>query len=134
MADFFARRPARAALSVVAGDLNATPGSPTVATLLDAGFVDGWLEAGRAECDPATHAGCTGGGSDDEPFVGMDTPEGPGFDERIDYLLVRPEDGCKLEVDTDGFAATPRAEPLNGLWWPSDHAGLLADLRCDGSG
>jgi Endonuclease/Exonuclease/phosphatase family len=134
VADFFAQRPARAALSVVAGDLNATPSSPTVATLLDAGFVDGWLEAGHAECDPATHVGCTGGGSDDEPFVGMDTPAGPGFDERIDYLLVRPEDGCTLEVDTDSLAATPRAEPLNGLWWPSDHAGLLADLRCDGSG
>lgn len=128
--DFFARRPTRAALQVASGDLNATPPSPTVAALLDAGFVDAWLEAGNGECDAATGAGCTGGGSQPEPFVGIDTVDGPGYDERIDYVMVRPGSGCELAVRAEGFAASPRAEPLNGLRWPSDHAGVLAELGC----
>ena len=128
--DFLDRRRAGAAMSIASGDLNAAPDSPTVATLLDAGFVDAWLEAGNPECDPATHAGCTGGGGQPEPFVGMDTAEGPGFDERIDYVMVRPADDCELGVEAEAFAAEPRAEPLNGLWWAADHAGVLAELTC----
>jgi endonuclease/exonuclease/phosphatase family metal-dependent hydrolase len=130
VADFFDRQPGGAQLSVMAGDLNATPHSPTLATLTRAGFVDAWRASGEAECDPATHLGCTSGGSQPEPFVGMDTPEGPGYDERIDYVLVRPGPDCRLGAEAEDFAATPRAEPLHGLWWPSDHAGVLAALRC----
>lgn len=128
--DFFAQQPDPDALSIVSGDLNATPASPTVSRLLDAGFVDTWLEAGNPECDPTTHSGCTGGGGQADPFVGMDTEEGPGFNERIDYVMVRPGTNCELDVDAEAFAAEPRAEPLNGLWWPADHAGVLAELRC----
>jgi hypothetical protein len=128
--DFFERQRPGAVLSIASGDLNAVPDSPTVATLLDAGFVDAWLEAGNGECDPATHAGCTGGEGQPEPFVGMNTPEGPGYDERIDYVMVRPAAECELAIDAEGFAAEPRAEPLNGMWWPADHAGVLAALRC----
>jgi hypothetical protein len=76
--DFFDHRPGPAALTIASGDFNAIPGGPTVTAVLDAGFVDAWLEAGNPECDPATHAGCTSGGSKPEPFVGMDTEEGPG--------------------------------------------------------
>jgi endonuclease/exonuclease/phosphatase family metal-dependent hydrolase len=128
--DFFDRRPPGAALAIAAGDLNAPPGSPTVARLTDAGFVDTWLASGQPECDPPSHAGCTGGGRQPEPFVGMDTPEGPGYDERIDYVLVRPASGCPLVTAARAVAAEPRAEPLNGLWWPSDHAGVLAEIGC----
>lgn len=128
--DFFDRRPDGAQMSMTAGDLNATPGSPTLATLTQAGFVDAWLASGQPECDPMTHLGCTGGGSQPEPFVGMDTPGGPGYDERIDYVLVRPGPDCTLRAEAEGFASEPRAEPLNGLWWPSDHAGVMAALRC----
>ena len=60
----------------------------------------------------------------------MDTAEGPGYDERIDYVMVRPATDCELAVDAEGFAAEPRAEPLNGMWWPADHAGVLAELSC----
>jgi len=60
----------------------------------------------------------------------MNSPEGPGFDERIDYVLVRPDPDCRVDTEAEGFAATPRAEPLNGLWWPSDHAGVMAKLHC----
>jgi hypothetical protein len=128
--EFFERQPPGAVLSIASGDLNAVPGSPTITALLDAGFVDAWLEAGNAECDPATHIGCTGGGQRAEPFVGMDTAEGPGYDERIDYVMVRPTADCELAVDAEAFAAEPRAEPLNGMWWPADHAGVLAELGC----
>ena len=128
--DFFDARPDGARLSIAAGDLNAVPDSPTLDTLTDAGFVDAWLAAGEAECDPATGLGCTAGGSQPEPFVGMNTPEGPGYDERIDYVLVRPGPGCTLRAGAEAFAATPRAEPHNGLWWPSDHAGVVAALGC----
>jgi endonuclease/exonuclease/phosphatase family metal-dependent hydrolase len=130
VAGFFDRQPPGAVLSIASGDLNAVPDSPTVATLLDAGFVDAWLEAGNAECDPATHAGCTGGGRKPEPFVGMNTFEGPGYDERIDYVMVRPAADCELAIEADAFAAEPRAEALNGMWWPADHAGVLAELQC----
>jgi Endonuclease/Exonuclease/phosphatase family len=128
--DFFERQPPGAVMSIASGDLNAVPASSTVSALLDAGFVDAWLEAGNAECDPATHGGCTGGGRQPEPFVGMNTAEGPGYDERIDYVMVRPATDCELAVDAEGFAAEPRAEPLNGMWWPADHAGVLAELTC----
>lgn len=128
--DFFDRRPGGARLSIASGDLNAAPGSPTIDALTDAGFLDAWLASGQEECDPVTHLGCTGGGSQPEPFVGMDTPDGPGYDERIDYVMVRPGPACTVEADAEGFAAAPRAETLNGLWWPSDHAGVVAELRC----
>ena len=128
--EFFDARPEPAALAIASGDLNARPGEPTVTRLLDAGFVDAWLEAGNPECDPATHVGCTGGGDQPEPFVGMNTQEGPGFDARIDFVMVRPGTDCSLTVDAIGFATEARAEPLNGMWWPADHGGVLAELRC----
>lgn len=128
--DFFDGRSPPAALSIASGDFNAGPHSATVSALLDAGFVDAWLAAGQPECDPATHVGCTGGGDAPEPFVGMDTEEGPGYDKRIDYIAVRSGPDCELDIDAEAFAAEPRSEALNGMWWPADHAGVLAELRC----
>ena len=128
--DFFAGRTNESTLSIASGDFNATPTSPTLRTLLEAGFTDAWLAAEQPECDPQTHVGCTGGGDEPEPFEGMDTQQGPGFDERIDYVLVRPGPQCELGVDAEAFAAQPRAQPLNGMWWPSDHAGVLVELSC----
>ncbi|MGH9013347.1 MAG: endonuclease/exonuclease/phosphatase family protein [Acidimicrobiia bacterium] len=131
--DFFDRRPEPAALSVVAGDLNATPGSPTITTLTGAGFVDAWLEAGNPECDRATEAGCTGGGGGPEETVldGTDTIGGRDYSVRIDFLLVRPGRGCEPRFPrTAGFADEPLAEPVNGLYWASDHVGVQATLAC----
>jgi len=129
VADFLTARKG-AALTVVGGDLNATPTESTVAHLRDAGFVDGWLAAGKPECDASHRAGCTAGGTAPEPWVGMNTRAGAGFDERIDYVWVKPGRGCKVRVAAKGFATTPRAAPLHGMWWPADHAGVLAALRC----
>jgi endonuclease/exonuclease/phosphatase family metal-dependent hydrolase len=130
VADFFQRRTPKAALAIVAGDLNAEPGSPTLKALTGAGFRDAWLEAGRPECDPTTHAGCTGGGDAPEPFVGMDTREGAGYDARIDYVLVRPGDDCDADFEAAGFADKARSAPLNGMFWPADHAGVQATIGC----
>lgn len=127
--DFFSRRRG-AALTVVGGDLNAHPDEPAVEHLRDAGFVDTWTNSGHRECDPSTHVGCTSGGTQPEPYVGIDTRAGPGFDERVDYVLARPGKGCRLRAHDTAFAATPRATPLDGMWWQADHAGVLATLRC----
>jgi endonuclease/exonuclease/phosphatase family metal-dependent hydrolase len=129
--DFYKAR-AGAAITIATGDFNAEPDSPTVAHFLDAGFHDAWLAAGNKECDPTTHAGCTFGGSQPAPFVGIDTEEGPGFSVRIDYVMVRGGRDCAPSIDAEGFAVEPRREPLNGLWWPSDHSGVLAEISCEG--
>ena len=60
VAAFNRQRPG-AALQIVSGDLNAEPGSSTLAQFEKAGYVDAWLEAGEAECDATTGSGCTGG-------------------------------------------------------------------------
>jgi endonuclease/exonuclease/phosphatase family metal-dependent hydrolase len=127
--DFFSNRNG-AALTVVGGDLNATPDEATVGHLRDAGFVDAWLEAGRPECDATHRAGCTSGGTAPDPWVGMNTRAGAGFDERIDYVWVKPGKGCTLRAKAKGFATTPVKTPVNGMWWPSDHGGVHATLRC----
>jgi hypothetical protein len=119
-----------AALTVVGGDLNATPDEVTVGHLRDAGFVDAWLASGRPECDDAHRAGCTGGGTAPDPWVGMNTEAGAGFDERIDYVWAKPEKGCTLRTKAKGLATTAAKTPVNGLWWPSDHGGVHSTLRC----
>jgi hypothetical protein len=119
-----------AVLQVASGDLNAPPGSPTLSTFKTAGFVDAWLAAGRPECDAATGRGCTGGRDRPENALdGLDVPDGR-YRERIDYVLARPGPNCTLDAAAEPFVAEPRAEPFRGLYWPSDHAGVLAELTC----
>ena len=129
VANFFASRKG-AALTVVGGDLNATPDAATVAHLRDADFVDAWLSAGKPECDATHRIGCTAGGTAPDPWVGMNTREGAGFDERIDYVWAKPGRGCSLRTTARTFATTPVKTPVNGMWWPSDHGGVFATLRC----
>ena len=109
VADFLTAKKG-AALTVVGGDLNATPDEPAVTHLRDAGFVDAWLKAGRPECDATHRAGCTAGGTAPDPWVGMNTQEGAGFDERIDYVWVKPGKGCTLRTTAKGIATTPGGE------------------------
>jgi len=129
VADFLSQRKG-AALTVVGGDLNATPDDPTLTHLRDAKFVDAWLGSGKPECDATHRAGCTGGGTAPDPWVGMNTRQGASFDERIDYVWVKPGRGCQVRSTAKGFATTPAPKPVNGMWWPSDHAGVFATLRC----
>ena len=71
---------------------------------------------------------------------GLDAPDIT-FDERIDFILARTPEGCELAVDTlddlndNGtsagvFAGTPSDPPVNGIYWPADHAGVQAELFC----
>jgi hypothetical protein len=127
--DFYDARP-DATLQIASGDLNAPPGDPTVATFTDAGFVDAWLEAGRPECDAASGRGCTGGRERPANALdGLDAPEGR-YSGRIDFVLVRAASGCRLGSRARPLFAEPLDEPFRGLYWPSDHAGVISTLRC----
>jgi hypothetical protein len=129
--EFFEGR-SGAAVTLVAGDLNAVLGDPTLEALIDARFVDSWLEAGKKECDPETGIGCTGG-CDEAPstYIGMETKAGLECNRRIDFVMARPGDDCKLKVTSaKGFAHKPLASPIDSLYWPSDHKGSQAAFRC----
>ena len=128
--DFFASREG-AALTIVAGDLNAQPDEPTLQTFYDADFIDAWIEANQPECDPVTGKNCTGGCDELETaFFGMETREGLACDARIDFILLRPDAGCDLVTKAKGFAHKPLKKPVDGMYWPSDHRGVQASLRC----
>jgi hypothetical protein len=124
-----ARRPG-AVLQIASGDFNAGPNTPTLATFTDVGFVDAWIVAGEPECEPATGRGCTGGRDRPENTLdGLDVPGGR-YSERIDYVLARPAQTCELAATVESFVSEPLAVPFRGLYWPSDHAGVLAELTC----
>jgi hypothetical protein len=119
-----------ATLQIASGDLNAEPGSTTLAALTGAGFVDTWLLAGQPECDASTGSGCTGGRDSPETDLdGLDVPDGH-YARRIDFVLGRAGTGCNLTASADPLFAEPLEEPVEGLYWPSDHAGLVVELRC----
>lgn len=139
---FLAERAAPGSLQLVVGDLNNGPDEPRIRTLVEAGFVDTHLAAGNAECPDAGGAGCTSGigsgaGTDLDGLDVADTT----LRGRIDHVLARPPLGCALVVDAadadgDGTATGPWAdqplpEPVEGLYWASDHAGIQADLGID---
>lgn len=122
-------------IQVVSNDLNATIDSDRLAPLLDAGFVDAWIEAGLPECDPATGEGCTcciGSEVDDYDGGGLDDPAGQRTS-RIDFVLVRGTPDCTpgfAASDTDLLGGDPVDPPFEGLLWPSDHAGVVTTLTC----
>ena len=119
-----------AVLQLVVGDLNRPIGDSRIGTLIDAGFIDTYLAAGREECDPKTGLGCSCCVEGGLPLAGLDDPAAR-FTERIDFVLARPEVGCSLSVDlgtTDHWADRPLDSPVEGLWWAADHAGVVAGL------
>lgn len=113
------------AVVVVAGDLNAQPGEPTIELFGDAGYVDTHLAAGNAECDPNTGVQCTSGRIDDA-MTDMQNPNSKQT-ERLDYIWLRPQRPCDISSPTGLF----NAEPAPGaLAFPSDHTGVTATLKC----
>jgi len=127
-------------ITIASGDLNAPPGSSTLTTFTDAGYVDTWLEAGNAECDPGTGDGCTGGTGtvDDTAIVNEAAIEYTG---RIDYVLVMARNDCDVRLDgprdrdddktsTGVFAEDPVDDGPGGIVLASDHRGVQADLSC----
>jgi endonuclease/exonuclease/phosphatase family metal-dependent hydrolase len=126
---FQAGRPP-SALQIVAGDLNASPDTATLRTLTGSGWRDLWLEAGRPECTRSTPSGCTAGRPRPETaFDGLDSDEGR-HRRRIDYVLAKPGSGCHLRAGADTISSTPASDPIGGLYWPSDHAGVVTGISC----
>jgi hypothetical protein len=126
--------------TLLTGDLNAEITEPRLVTLTDAGFTDLWVEAGNPECDPGTTTGCTSGIHGEGPYDGLDTPVRT-FSERIDFVLARIPDTCRLDLDSpedddgDGtstgpFSDGPAPETRSGIYWASDHGGVQVDLSC----
>jgi endonuclease/exonuclease/phosphatase family metal-dependent hydrolase len=127
------------ALRVLMGDFNVTPASDRYKSLIAAGWVDAYSEAGGPECDPTTSVGCTGGREDQR----VEALKDPALaeSERIDFMFVKASKTCDPSFDTpadgddDGtgtslFANEPATDGPGGLVWPSDHMGVQADISC----
>jgi hypothetical protein len=120
---------ADAGVGVLTGDFNVVPGSPPYLLVTKAGLVDTYLEAGGAECDPATGLGCTGGRDDRSVKALRDRASGE--TERIDFMFLA-RGGCRPSYGpaTGLFADQPVVDGPAGLAWPSDHVGTALDLTC----
>ncbi|MGE5048275.1 MAG: endonuclease/exonuclease/phosphatase family protein [Deltaproteobacteria bacterium] len=93
---------------IVVGDLNSPPGTGGAAVLTRAGFRDTWTDPAGATCCFGEDLGVPGGS----------------FSERIDYVLIRGP------LDVRKALVTGHDPPLrSGGLWPSDHAGVFAELR-----
>ncbi|WP_405732601.1 endonuclease/exonuclease/phosphatase family protein [Streptomyces sp. NBC_01537] len=96
--------------AVLAGDFNACPGAPEITQLTTTGWTDAWAHAGDGTDGHTFDRANDYAREWDEP------------DQRLDYLFVR-----------EG-SLTPRstrlafADPHDGVW-PSDHFGVMTDLR-----
>ena len=117
-------------VTVVGGDLNDSAGSPALAVLDEAGYVDSHLAAGHGECDPAGGTGCTAG-REDTSLADMADPSSS-QSSRIDYLLYSaPGRDCSVGEGTGLFNAEPEA---GDLAFPSDHTAVALTLVCDAAG
>jgi endonuclease/exonuclease/phosphatase family metal-dependent hydrolase len=118
------------AVVVVAGDLNAVRGEPTVDVLVDGGYEDTHLLAGNTECDAATGAQCTSGRVDDA-LTDLTDPESRQT-ERIDFVLLGGPRACGAIDPTGLFNGEPADPPgRGGLVFPADHTGVQATIECD---
>ena len=105
------------------GDFNAKPGSPAYQVMLDGGFTDVWAALrpgvrGYTCCQLADLSNTT-----------------PAFSERIDYVWTRGLGVARgrhaLQGQVQRYGDVPADRIRNGagqLIWPSDHAGLIANL------
>jgi endonuclease/exonuclease/phosphatase family metal-dependent hydrolase len=105
---------------VLMGDLNDAPGSPMYGVLTGAGFSDVWSrlregEIGNTCCHVAD----------------LSNPVAD-FSQRIDYVFARglqPRAGeLSGEIQRFGDTGSDRLAGPAYLIWPSDHAGLFAEL------
>ena len=110
----------------VMGDLNDRPGTPMYQVLGQAGFRDVWQDL-----RPGVDGFTAGEGYTDERRADLSNPLN-GFTQRIDYIWARgvghPIAGLQGRISR--FGAEP-ADKVDGPYfkiWPSDHAGLVAEL------
>ena len=127
-AEYLEEQRAPGSTAMLVGDLNAQPGDPTMAALLEQGFVDTAAASG-AECEGATGHGCTSG-RDDTSLTDLTDP-GSKQRERIDYVLLAPSARCEVIAPTGVFAEEGGPpQPGSTIVFPSDHNGVEATLRC----
>ena len=131
--------------ALVAGDMNARPGSFVYEQFTGQGWLDTYLEAGNPECDPATGIGCTSGREDDL----LTDLESPALEvrARIDFIFLVPAtsgSSCQAELlpandlgpGTQLWAEVPNPfAPSCGpepepICWASDHTGVQVAYRC----
>ena len=109
---------------ILLGDLNSKAdgtGTATYAELLkpEVGFVDAWAEAGD---DPDTHPELGYTCCQDANLLNKDSH----LSDRRDFVLFLPR--ALQATDAEVVGANPADRTPSGLW-PSDHAGVVADLR-----
>ncbi|MFL5779566.1 MAG: endonuclease/exonuclease/phosphatase family protein [Chloroflexota bacterium] len=99
--------------TIVVGDFNASPAEPAHARMGEAGFRSAYAAANGAEPDVTWPSGLQA--------PGMDTDGSPAC---LDYIWIRGKasvDACRLAFD--------RPAVDDPTLYPSDHIGLVADLR-----
>lgn len=102
----------------VMGDFNDVPGSPAYQVMQGAGLIDSW---GALNPHQLGYTCC------ETPDLGTQTPV---FNQRIDYVWTSvPVSNGGVKLERVGDRPGDRvAGPLHPLW-PSDHAGLVFEVR-----
>jgi hypothetical protein len=110
--------------AIVMGDFNAKPNSPAYQVMQGGGFTDVW---GALRPGVRGYTCCQ--------LADLSNPR-PVYDERIDYVWTRGlgEDRGRQsllgQVRLYGDVPSDRIKNTAGQWiWPSDHAGLIADIQ-----
>jgi endonuclease/exonuclease/phosphatase family metal-dependent hydrolase len=107
--------------AVLIGDLNDAPGSPMYQVLVGAGFIDVWR---------ALRPGVVGNTCCHLDDLSNKLPD---LSQRIDYIfargLERSHAGLIGKVERLGEVPADRLAGPIGKIWPSDHAGLAAEVR-----
>ena len=110
----------------VMGDLNDRPGTAMYQVLQQAGFRDVWQDL-----RPGVDGFTAGEGYTDERRADLSNPLN-GFTQRIDYIWARdfghPIDSLKGRVRRFGAEPSDKVDGPYFKIWPSDHAGLVAEL------
>jgi len=111
----------------VMGDLNDRPGSPEYQVLQAAGFHDVWQELRPDE------PGYTAGNGFTADNLADLSNASRAFTQRIDYVWARgvghPVGGLQGRITLFGAVPADRVQGAYGLIWPSDHAGIVAQLN-----
>lgn len=127
-ADLLDARRAPRSVGVLAGDLNAQPGEPTLEVLRERGYVDTHVAVGNPPCEPETGAQCTSGRIDDS-LADM-TDASSLQTERIDFVMLATRRDCRVVRPTGVFAPEGGPGVAGDLIHPADHSGVEATLRC----
>lgn len=110
----------------VMGDLNDPPGALMYQVFQQAGFRDVW-----EELRPGVDGYTAGEGYTDERRADLSNEQN-GFTQRIDYIWARgvghPLTGITGRIERFGALPSDRVDGPYFKIWPSDHAGLVANL------